>query len=967
MTQLKELKQNDESLGQYYRRTYEILRGLGGQDKEKDDDDAILSLSEITVLDHVIEKFVNGLNDRQLRCKMRYKYLATSNRYLATSEWNLYGAYEAAEQISSYITSKKQALENEFEKKLSTVMQTQGMAAALKFAMNNQPEPYTRKPESIPVDRIERYRSVSPQHKKAESTFQNTAKDSQYIVKEDSQPCEVFATTTAQPSELKSPSYAVSASKLNQPHINGNSSDSNVSASGRIPEGPQTTSHPDSSISENVMTLPSHPEPICDSVSNEQAIRPEEPAERDESTELNASGPRKWPASTTLPEISVANESPPVLEQRPYQMQEKCSVSSTRTSSTAHTSKPWLTRNWRARPSLEICTVYESPPVPKEIACNLSESCNEDIRNTPGKSVASESPDGSVSMSLQKSLPEASIVDESPPFLEQTQPERPEISIPVDVTNIESFAKSTASESTILQKPSFETSTVYESSPTLKEMPREFSEISAAIENTSDTESMDEVLVSESRKWAVVSASFQKSSPKVSIADESLSVLEQMPCDLPEINAAMVDISDTESKKGKILASETSNWNAATTEKEVFDSKRTLHTFSKNSSASCSEDTEMPAAVDMLSLENLTNKDGLATGAFDSVTEIAVSSKNPTVHHTENTETWEKDSIYVYELPALPAFDLSIDIDFEAYTTDSVTYSSTRSPSSPSPPTPPVTMQVTEATSDYGREQSSTCSADYATSDYGREQSSTCSAELIEEYDNEAMAKVYHATSCYEGEQDICFVDTISDLTTKPDDTTITKSTITKPVVHHALLAYCLAWIRYITMPCMILWTLYDYITLFDLKTDYKARPKVKIKRSLKSKHIESRSQQTVAGIFAESTYKIALFSGTSTMVRILDIIAECTHKMATFSGTAIRVNTSGIFGCFAYKMASFSGSLQGLETFNFEVNESAYDFVSHFSCGKFYQATKNLEQPAHRTNDVPFRSINTLDVHVWD
>ena len=804
MTQLKELKQNDESLGQYYRRTYEIFRGVGGQDKEEDDDDTVLSLSEITVLDHIIEKFVDGLNDRQFRCRMRYKYLVTSGRYLATSEWSFYGAYEAAEQISSYITSKKQALEDEFEQEVSTVMQAQGMAAALKFAMENQPEPYTRKSKSIFIDRIERYRPFQ-QHKKYESTMQKE------VVK-------------------KGITEVTPASKLTQPYTDANSSDSNVSALDRISGGSQSTPHPDSAILENVMALSSQPQPNYDSVSYEQVIRSEKPAEREESDKDYASGSRKLPAPVTIPAV---NESPLILE---------------------------------------------------EVPCNLSE-----------------------------------------------------ISTPVNITNIESLGRPTASEFTSMQKPSFETSTVYASPPLWEEMSCDLSEISTTIENISDIESMDEVFVSGSRKWAVGSTSLQKSSSEASIINESLPVLEQIPLEISETNATIMDISDTESKKDKVLAFEPSEWiitpNAGrevfdpvstsiessknqpashikkdieaeevaesivdmeTLDQEVFALVALYDTFLKNSPALYSEDAEISTAVDRLSLEHLTNEDNSATGAFDSATEIVASSKNSSIQQTEHSEALEKDSAHI-ELPALFAFDLSIDIDFEVYTIDSVTYSSTQSPASPSSfssSTPPVTLQVTEATSvygreqiicftntsastplispvaiqaveetsDYGREQFSTCFADYATTSYEREQSSTCFADCM--------------TSGYEGEQDTCFVDTISDVITKPGDITFTKSTITKStvttsnvtkfIVHHALLVYCLVWIKHTTLSfCMVMWiTIYDYVALLGLTIEYKARPKVKIKRLLEAEHIDSRSS-IAAGIFAEFTYKMALFSGS--------------------------------------------------------------------------------------------------------
>ena len=863
MIQLKELKQNEEeSLGQYYVRTHEILRGLGGQDNEKDDE--AFSRIELTVLGQIIEKFVDGISDRQLRVKLSYKYMIE----VPFEAQSLYDVYLAAEEYSERIASKKKALRDLYEDELLDILRTQGAEAAIRFAtIDNQPEPYTRKPKSIPVDRIKRYRSAS-QHTKPESTLQNNT------IKENKKHDHRRQASKANDAiDVNHENEKVARKELSQPCTDANSSDSNDSALSRIPGGSQTTTHPDSSISENLMALPSQSEPICDPVSNERTIRSEKPTEKEESTEDYASGPCKWPAPTTLPECTVVNKSPQVSLQKSYQMQENRSVPSHSASSSpsvspTRVSKPWLTQNWRARP--------QKPPI-----------------------------------------------DESPPVPEQIRPEKSETYAAVDITNT-------------LGKP----------------------------------------VASESDDWPVPT-SLQKSSPKVSIFDESPPVLEQIPPEMLETNAKIVDISDTESKKDDILAFGPSNWTAASAEKKVFTLADTYKAFLKNPPTLYLRDIETSAAVDMPSLEHLTNEDSSATGAFGSVTNIAAYSKNPSIQHTENLETLEKDSVYI-ELPALPAFDLSIDIDFEAYTTDSVTsevmYSSNQPPVTPR--TWPVSLQATEKTSDYGREQSltcsaeyattsyereqsSTCSADYATSDYGREQvtcsanssitlqdvecyttssyereqSSTCSADYATssyEREQSSTCSADYMPSCYEEEQDTCLIDTTSDVATKPYDTTVTKpiakSTITKPV-HHALLAYCLAWIQHTILPFYImLWTLYEYITLFDLSIEYKARPKVKIKRLLEPKHIESRSR-IVGGIFIESAYKIALFSGTPTMIRILEIIAEYSHKMATFSDTAIRVSTPGISGCFAYNMAPFSGSLQGLETFNFEVNESAYDF----------------------------------------
>ena len=147
--------------------------------------------------------------------------------------------------------------------------------------MKNRSESFIQKSKSMFVDRIERYRSASQQHNKSESTMQKN------IVSE------IFAAITAQFSELKSSSDVRSANKLTQPYIDENSSNLNVSTLNRISERFQTTSHSDSSILENMMTLSSQSESICNSIFNEQLIRSEKSVEREKSIEIYASDSRK--------------------------------------------------------------------------------------------------------------------------------------------------------------------------------------------------------------------------------------------------------------------------------------------------------------------------------------------------------------------------------------------------------------------------------------------------------------------------------------------------------------------------------------------------------------------------------------------------------------------------------------------------------------------------------------------------
>ena len=103
---------------------------------------------------------------------------------------------------------------------------------------------------------------------------------------------------------------------------------------------------------------------------------------------------------------------------------------------------------------------------------------------------------------------------------------------------------------------------------------------------------------------------------------------------------------------------------------EVFALTVTFDAFLKNPPALSPEDLEISIAMDMPSLKHLMDMDGSAIEAFDSDTAMGAPLKNPSIQQTENPETMEKtsDSAYIYELPALPAFDHSIDIDFEAYT-----------------------------------------------------------------------------------------------------------------------------------------------------------------------------------------------------------------------------------------------------------------------------------------------------------
>ena len=100
----------------------------------------------------------------------------------------------------------------------------------------------------------------------------------------------------------------------------------------------------------------------------------------------------------------------------------------------------------------------------------------------------------------------------------------------------------------------------------------------------------------------------------------------------------------------------------------------------------------------------------------------------------------------------------------------------------------------------------------------------------------------------------------------------------------------------------------------------------MKIKRSLKSKHIYSRSN-IVVEIFAEFTYKIVLFSDTSITIRTLETIAECACRMINLLSISIKINTFEVFAVFAYKMTLFFDNMQDSESCKTKNLESAYDF----------------------------------------
>ena len=273
------------------------------------------------------------------------------------------------------------------------------------------------------------------------------------------------------------------------------------------------------------------------------------------------------------------------------------------------------------------------------------------------------------------------IVDEFSFVLKQISCDISKICTVENITNIEIRAKLFASKfvkwvifSTSSQKSIFDTRIVYESSSVMMQLRPEISEISTTIVNSIDIE----IVVSESTNW-FVSTSLSKSSFEINIVHEFQSILKKMSCDLSKISTDIVNFSDNESID-EILVSESRKWIIAFAKKKIFVLIVIYEAFSKNSSASYSENIEILIVVNNSFLEHLINENDFVIETFDFDIELNSSSKNSSIQHIENSETMKKifvsvfdfafDSIYIYELFAFSVFDFSIDIDFDIYTID---------------------------------------------------------------------------------------------------------------------------------------------------------------------------------------------------------------------------------------------------------------------------------------------------------
>ena len=576
----------------------------------------------------------------------------------------------------------------------------------------------------------------------------------------------------------------------------------------------------------------------------------------------------------------------------------------------AHTSKSWLTQNERAQASFETGTVYESPPVLEQIQPEISETSTDIVDPSD-----TESADEILASGPRKwptpitTLSETTIVYESQPILEETPCSLSEINATtVDSSDIEPMDEILASgpgkwPAPITTLP--ETIAVYESPPVLEEMSCNLSEISTATEDSSDTESIDEILASGLRKWTTALAAEKE-------VFDSTVILHATPKNQP---APHIEKDTCIEAVGLNNAPAKSIVDVETLGQEVFALAALFDIVSKNPPTPYSEDTEISAAVEMPSHEHLTHEDGSAIETFDSDTALGAPSENPLTQHIEDLETLEKDSVYIYELPAIPAFDLSIDIDFAAYTTDSVvTNSVIQAPVT----SPRRKMQLSpfrglalrnksfgwsrSSNSSIGRRTSSISTCTTISSDVTLNSIETAKTEDIVDtdcYEGEQLScsMMYPSvptsieyitesgTNFYEEEQSCCFdksfvsvsVDCVvsehsdfygGEQYCSPVDDTVDIDDIVDVIVirtdAHTLTAGMVKkkkesdWTSLLGLILLLAWAWIEYL----VTSKHKGLPKVKIKRYQNRSISNQEVNQSLLGYLPKSAYKIALFSG---------------------------------------------------------------------------------------------------------
>ena len=89
---------------------------------------------------------------------------------------------------------------------------------------------------------------------------------------------------------------------------------------------------------------------------------------------------------------------------------------------------------------------------------------------------------------------------------------------------------------------------------------------------------------------------------------------------------------------------------------------------------------------------------------------------------------------------------------------------------------------------------------------------------------------------------------------------------------------------------------IYDFIVLMNFIIEYKARSKMKIKKSLKSKQFKSRNQQIIVEIFAQFTYKIVLFFDCKMRIQNDHLFEQIQQKLYIWNICCFRIQNDSVF-----------------------------------------------------------------------
>ena len=495
-----------------------------------------------------------------------------------------------------------------------------------------------------------------------------------------------------------------------------------------------------------------------------------------------------------------------------------CDLSKINTSiySFAHISKSWFTQNERVQTSFEIIIVYEFQSILKKTSCSLSKI-------------------------------NATIVNSS------------DIESMNEIFAFESD-KWFASITTL-----FEIIVVYESSLVLKKMSCNLSEISTATENSSDIESIDEILVFEFRKWTIVFVAKKKIFDFTIILHATSK--NQLASHIEKnIDAIVLNKSSVESTV-----------DVKTLNQKIFVLIVIYDAVSKNSFASYFENIENSIIVNIRSHEHFISENDFATQIFDSDIEIDAFSKNSLIQHIENSKTLKKNSIYIYELFAFSVFDFNIDIDFDIYTIDtSIIQSSITSSRRKMQLSSFRDFALRNISFDWNRSNidsigrrtfsificitvsdvfsiiSNVIFIEIADIEFCEKKQSFCFIDCSVSLFIDCVVSEH--SDFYEKKQFCFFVDvddTVDIVVTRTDALILIVGMIKKKKDS--------AWMSFLGLILLMIWIWIEYLAP---KSKHKGLSKVKIKTLSESEHIESGSQSIVAGIPVKSAYKIALFSG---------------------------------------------------------------------------------------------------------